>query len=236
MFSAIRIISFDLDDTLWPCKPVIQRAEHILYDWLAEHAPEIPANYSIQAMREHRLTFMREHPEVAHDLTLLRERTLRQLMDDYGYPQSLTVQASALFREFRNQVTPYPDVLPVLGQLGTRYKLVSVTNGNAQIDKTPLWNSFHRSFTAAEAGAARPDPALFHAVLNWSEMAPDAILHVGDDLTRDVEPARLLGMRTAWIQRDHKQWQKTDSTSATADVIISDLHQLAELLIKNQDS
>lgn len=233
MFSQIRVISFDLDDTLWPCRPVIQRAEQQLYDWLAEHAPEIPANYSIDAMRQHRLTFQHDNPDIAHDLTRVRQGALQQLMDVHGYPRSLVDQGTALFLEARNQVAPYPDVLPVLERLLVRYKLVSITNGNAEIDKTPLSNMFHRSFTAAEAGAARPDPALFKAVLDWSEMDPGSILHVGDDPVRDVEPARQLGLRTAWIKRGHRQWQEAESeNSSTPDVIVRDLHQLAALLVK----
>lgn len=232
MFSHIRVISFDLDDTLWPCGPVIQRAEQQLYEWLAEHASAIPANYSIQAMREQRQGFQRANPDIAHDLTQVRQRSLQQLLEMHGYPRSLAAQGTELFREARNQVTPYPDVLPLLEELSSRYRLVSVTNGNAEIDKTPLSNIFHRSFTAAEVGAARPDPALFQAVLDWSGMAPGSILHVGDDPVRDVEPARRLGLRTAWIQRGHRQWQAAESANTEADVIVRDLHQLATLLSK----
>lgn len=231
MFSSIRVISFDLDETLWPCEPVIQRAEQQLYEWLMRHAPEIPANYSIESMREHRLTFVREHPDIAHDLTQVRQGALQQLMDEYDYPDSLAAKATVLFREARNQVRPYPDVLPVLASLRTQYKLVSVTNGNAEIDKTPLFNCFHRSFTAAEAGAARPDPALFQAVLDWSGLPPDSVLHVGDELSRDVTPARLLGLRTAWMQRGHRQWQDADSDRGAADMVVKDLHQLAATLL-----
>ena len=101
MFSHIRVISFDLDDTLWPCGSVIQRAEQQLYDWLAEHAPAIPANYSIQAMRDLRLVFQRANPDIAHDLTQVRQRSLQQLLDIHGYPRSLGAQGTALFREAR---------------------------------------------------------------------------------------------------------------------------------------
>jgi len=233
MFSSIRVISFDLDDTLWPCKPVIQRAEQQLYEWLMKQTPEIPARYSIESMREHRLAFMRDYPDIAHDLTQVRHRALQQLMKACHYPESLAAQGVALFREARNQVQPYADVLPVLNSLRTQYRLVSVTNGNAEVDKTPLSNCFHRSFTAAEAGAARPDPALFQAVLDWSGVSPDLILHVGDDLLRDVEPARLLGLRTAWMQRGHRQRQDTDTTGDVADMVIGDLHRLAALLLPN---
>ncbi len=229
MFSNIRVISFDLDDTLWPCRPVIQRAEALLYLWLAEHAPAIPADYSIEAMREHRLAYVREHPEVAYDLTKVRQGSLQQLMDIYAYPEWLASQGTMLFGEARNKVTPYPDVLPVLAGLYSRYQLVSVTNGNAEIDKTPLSEHFHRSFTAAEVGAARPDPALFQAVLEWSGVVPEVILHIGDDQFMDVESARSLGMRTVWMQRGHRQWPSVD---AVADAVIKDLHQLANLLTK----
>ncbi|MFG5407658.1 hypothetical protein ABXN37_05510 [Piscinibacter sakaiensis] len=34
-----RAITLDLDDTLWPVRPVIRRAEAALRAWLARHAP-----------------------------------------------------------------------------------------------------------------------------------------------------------------------------------------------------
>lgn len=228
MFSDIQVICFDLDDTLWPCRPVIQRAEQRLYGWLTEQAPALAADYSMEDMRLHRLEFQRDNPDIAHDLTRVRQQALQQLTDAYGYHSSLSVQGVALFREARNQVTPYPDVLPVLSRLLARYRIVSVTNGNAEIRKTSLSNFFHRSFTAAEVGAARPDPALFQAVLDWSEKAPGAVLHVGDDPARDVGPAKRLGMRTALMQRG--QCRESGEAQPGADVVVRDLHQLVALL------
>ena len=35
----IQAISLDLDDTLWPVWPTIERAERALHDWLQRHAP-----------------------------------------------------------------------------------------------------------------------------------------------------------------------------------------------------
>ena len=35
----IKAITLDLDDTLWPIWPTIERAEKALHDWLSEHAP-----------------------------------------------------------------------------------------------------------------------------------------------------------------------------------------------------
>ena len=36
---AVRAITLDLDDTIWPIAPVIVRAENALGAWLREHAP-----------------------------------------------------------------------------------------------------------------------------------------------------------------------------------------------------
>ena len=36
---AVRAITLDLDDTIWPIAPVILRAENALGAWLREHAP-----------------------------------------------------------------------------------------------------------------------------------------------------------------------------------------------------
>ena len=35
----IRVIAFDLDDTLWEVGPVIKRAESILANWLEKQVP-----------------------------------------------------------------------------------------------------------------------------------------------------------------------------------------------------
>eukprot|EP01036_Dinobryon_divergens_P047559 gene47559-63761_t len=41
--SRIKAITLDLDDTLWPVWPTIHRAEQVLTDWLAHHAPATEA-------------------------------------------------------------------------------------------------------------------------------------------------------------------------------------------------
>src|SRR6218665_2420896 len=39
----IRALPTDLDDTLWPIRPTIARAEAALLDWLGQHAPATAA-------------------------------------------------------------------------------------------------------------------------------------------------------------------------------------------------
>ena len=228
MFGRVRLICFDLDDTLWPCHEVIRAAEAECYDWLAREAPRLTARYSEQQLREHRMATGRSHPEIAYDLTEVRLRSLMGLLEGEGYPADLAHRASDVFRAARNRVTPYDEVVDELARLRERYTLVSVTNGNSQIEHTPLHASFDHSLTAAEVGAAKPHPAIFHAASRGSGVPLESFLHVGDDPVRDVQAARDLGMATVWVNREGGPWP---DGLARADLEVTEIAGLAERLI-----
>ena len=102
---------------------------------------------------------------LAHDLNLLRETQLRQLLQEFNHDPDIASEAVDHFQQFRNLVDPYPDVMPALTRLKTQYTLVSVTNGTTEIDKTPLKGVFDHSFNAKQAGHAKPHPAIFERVV-----------------------------------------------------------------------
>ena len=228
MFGRVRLICFDLDDTLWPCHAVIRAAEAECYAWLAREAPRLTARYSESQLREHRIETGRRHPEIAHDLTEVRLRSLKVLLEGEGYRAELAHRASDVFRAARNRVTPYDEVVDGLVRLRERYTLVSVTNGNSQIESTPLSESFDHSLTAAQVGAAKPHPAIFHAASRHSGVPLDAFLHVGDDPVRDVQAARELGLPTVWVNRDRLQWPHP---LEPADLEVGDLAELVARLL-----
>ena len=203
---AFKLLTIDLDDTLWPCAPAIQQAEVGLYSWLGQIAPRLTSACDQEVMRDHRQALMISRPEIAHDLTALRRRSLQDLLSTYGYDAALADEAMALFLEHRNRVEPYADVVPALRSLGVEYRLVSVTNGNADVTRTPLRGLFGLSLTAADVGAQKPDPALFLGALQWGGVHPQRALHLGDDPYRDVEAARSFGMEAVWINRRGSPW------------------------------
>jgi len=228
MFDKVRLISFDLDDTLWPCHTVIRAAEAECYDWLDREAPRLTSRYTQEQLREHRMATGRQHPEIAHDLTEVRLRSLAALLDEAGYREDLARLASDVFRAARNRVTPYADVIEALARLRESYTLISVTNGNSQIESTPLHGSFDHSLTAAEVGAARPHPAIFHAASRSSGISLDAFLHVGDDPLRDVQAARQLGLPAVWVNRYRREWP---DTLEPADLEVGDIAELVDRLL-----
>lgn len=225
--TTIRLLTIDLDDTLWPCAPVIRAAEDAVLSWLAETAPRLAAAHDHESLRQHRRTLMARHPDLAHDLSWVRRAALAELLEAFGYPPGLAEEGFALFCEHRNRVEPYPDVAPALRALATQYRLVSMTNGNADVARSPLAGLFDYSLTAVEAGAAKPHPAIFHRALEWAGVQAEETLHVGDDPELDVAAARRCGIATVWVNRGQRTWPAgLEPPSLT----VTDLHQLRHWL------
>jgi len=223
LFDGIRLITIDLDDTVWPCAPIIHQAEEALYCWLSRAAPRLTQAHDVRSLRAHRKVVAQQRPDIAHDLTRLRREHLRLLLGAYGYDEGLADTGIALFRRERNRVTPYPEVATVLADWRPRFTLVSVTNGNSDLEQTPLRGLFHHHLDAAEAGAAKPDPAIFHLAFARTCVDPAEALHIGDDPVRDIAPAQALGMRTVWVNRVGRFWPEPQRPPDAAVTELSEL-------------
>lgn len=229
--SRFRLITLDLDDTVWPCAPVIQAAELALLQWLGERAPGIRERHDPQSLREHRLALMRARPEIAHDLSAVRRISIAALLEEHGHEAEvagvLADQALALFMTHRMRVEPYADVGPALRRLARRHHLISITNGNADPELTPLRGLFSHRVNAAGAGAAKPEAAVFDLALSLAGCTPDQGLHVGDEPYLDVHAARRLGMEAVWVNRYDRAWPPELPPPT---LTVTDLHQLVDWL------
>lgn len=229
----IKLLTIDLDDTLWPCMPTIAQAEQATYDWLARHLPRITQRYSMDDLRNKRKLLMQNQPALRNDLSEARRAHFRELADELGYNHDWIEDGFKIFHSARQQVTYYDDVLPVLSELSSHYTLVALTNGNAQIelvgpDKRP-GALFAAQFSAADVQAAKPHPAMFERAMEFAGVTPQQTLHVGDHAIHDIEGAQAAGVRSVWLNRNHEPWQHTD---LVADYEITDLYGLLELLNK----
>lgn len=201
----IRAITLDLDDTLWAIRPVILRAEQGLQGWLAQHAPATAALPADQKQALRRATH-HAHPDKAHDLSFLRREAIRACLVAAGDDPSLAEPAFEVFYSLRQQVEFLPGKLDALARLAKRYRLVALSNGNADIFKTSAACYFHAAVRAHEFGAAKPDARIFHAAAHAARVDPEQVLHVGDDSHHDVQGARDAGMAAAWITPADSVW------------------------------
>ncbi|MDQ1362854.1 MAG: hydrolase / 5-amino-6-(5-phospho-D-ribitylamino)uracil phosphatase [Pseudomonadota bacterium] len=222
------LLTLDLDDTLWPCMPVIAAAERTSYDWLEKNLPRITLRYSMEDLRNRRKQLMLNQPALKNDLSEARRVHFRELADEFGYGHEWIEEGFRVFYTARQQVTFYDDVLPVLSQLASRYKLIALTNGNAHIHLTGLSGFFVAQFSAADVQAAKPHPAMFHRAMQFAGVSPEQTLHVGDHAIHDIEGARTAGVRSVWVNRNNDIWQHDDFV---ADYEVKNLYGLLELLL-----
>lgn len=201
-----RAIAFDLDDTLWSCDDVIERAEKAVYAWLADRYPAITSEFGLEDMRTIRHETMYRDAALAADLSELRRHTLRWHARRADYDEALADRALAVFLDERNRVNLYDDVLPALERLAGRTPLIALTNGNADLRRIGLDHLFAVTLSAADVGAAKPDPAMFRAACDQLGLRPGDLVHVGDDPHRDVHAARRFGARTVWVNRVRMDW------------------------------
>ncbi len=223
----IRAVAFDLDDTLWDVGPVIVRAEQRLQDWLREHCPRIVERVSREDMRAARERLARSEPHNAHDFTYLRITALATHARDCGYGEEVAARAFEVFFAARNELQLYADVQPALERLRARYRLASLSNGNADLELIGLASLFSVSLNARQIGAAKPHPRCFLQLARDLHLEPRNILYVGDDPFLDIEAARAAGLCTAWMNRSAAPWP---SGLEPADLDVADCLRLAELL------
>jgi putative hydrolase of the HAD superfamily len=201
-----RVLSFDLDDTLWPIEPVIVAAEAALWSWLKTRHPEAMREHSIATLRAGRARVALEFPERTHDLTFLRHRAIMDLFGAHSQARTYADAAFEVFYRERNRVTLYPDVAESLRHLRRRYRLFALSNGNADLNRCGLPDLFEGHVTAISAGAAKPDARIFRELLRAARVSAAEVLHIGDDPEADVSGAARAGLQAVWINRGARDW------------------------------
>jgi putative hydrolase of the HAD superfamily len=219
----ILAVSLDLDDTLWPVEPAIVAAEQDLDDWLKQHHAPVAAAWPIAALRDLRDRVSAERPDLAHDFTAQRLITLERAFAACGIGNEHVDAAFEVYYAARNRVDCYADAVPALAALAARMPVVSISNGNADLARIGLRQHFAHCISARDFGTAKPAAAIFHDACARLGLAPENVLHVGDDPLLDVIGARTAGLRTAWLNRSGATWPDR----VAPDLEIRDLGELA---------
>lgn len=225
----LRALLFDLDDTLWPIAPVIERAEGLMFDWLREQVPQVTERYSIASMRARRIELMQAEPRFRIDLWALRHAALTEAFLACGADTEHIEEAMVIFTTARNQVTLYDDVTSCLPRLAERFALGSLTNGAADLRQIGLDQHFSVSLAAHQIGRAKPDPLVFHRACEALGLPPSQVAYIGDDLRLDVEGAQKAGLTGIWLNR-HRASPANEHAHIQPDANLASLHELEQWL------
>jgi putative hydrolase of the HAD superfamily len=227
----IRLITFDLDNTLWDVDQVIIRAETKMRQWMEEHAPESLNYYSSDYLIEIRQRIVSDNPSKRFDLSFMRLAILSEVMSLSGMDAKEAKQnaqnAFAVFFEARNEVSFFPGALEMLSKIKGHYLIYALTNGNADIKKTGLDTYMDGAINAAEVSASKPSPEMFHLVLRKTKLKPENAVHIGDNLVDDIEGAYNAGFYSIWVNLKSETMSKK---GAQPNQIVTSLSEIPTLL------
>ena len=199
----IKLITFDLDNTLWEVMPAIVAAEKTMRSWLQERV----ANYGEKISGEFMATLRRDallaNPQLRYNISdmrvLLLTRALRHCGLNAHAANATAREAFDIFMQGRNAVEFYPDALRAVAELARNYRLAALTNGNADISVMPIADHFEFSMSPEIVQARKPEPRIFAETLARARCASHEVVHVGDHLQEDIDGAADAGWNTVWV-------------------------------------
>ncbi len=116
----------------------------------------------------------------------------------------VSASEAAGLAESIEQWKPFPDALPGLRDLGTRFHLAILSNIDDDLfalSARHLAMPFDVVVTAQQVRSYKPSHHNFEVLLERLGVAKDKLLHAAESLYHDVAPARELGIATVWVNR-----------------------------------
>jgi len=127
---------------------------------------------------------------------------VRHFADQYGFRVSES-EAAGLAESIRDW-QPFPDTVPALQRLKTRYKLAVLSNIDDDLfalTAPKLGVDLDLVVTAQQVRSYKPSLRNFETLLQRLPVPKERLLHVAESLYHDVVPAQSLGIATVWLNR-----------------------------------
>jgi 2-haloacid dehalogenase len=143
-------------------------------------------------------------------------------------------EAAGLATSIRNW-QPFPDTVPALKRLKSRYKLAVLSNIDDDLfafTALKLGVELDCVVTAQQVQDYKPSLRNFETLLDRLSVNKTQLLHVAESLYHDVAPARSLGIASVWVnRRQGRPAAATKLVSARPDVEVPTVGALADLAL-----
>lgn len=135
------------------------------------------------------------------------------------------------FMEAWQHLQPFPDVLPNLPKLASRYKLIALSNGNRWfldhlVANQIKWN-FDDVISVDEFGRFKPHPSVYRGAARNLGLEVGEIMMISSN-SFDVMGARMCGNRGAFVNRYKLPYE---DTTFVPDYAVADFGELAEVIV-----
>ena len=224
----IEFLFLDMDDTILD----FQKAEHValrktLREFALEPTEAVCARYS---------QINRWHWEQLELRKMTRDEVVTgrfaMLFQEFG----ISVDAYAVAMAYEVNLSQGHDFLPgaeeALERLSGKYKLYLASNGTSRVqwprlESAGLRKYFREIFISQDLGADKPSMEYYNRCFaKIPSFDANRAMMVGDSLTSDIRGGRNAGMRTCWVNPEHKKGRE----EIPADYEIENLTQLEALL------
>lgn len=197
-------ITLDLDNTLYDNNPVITQAEEKSIIFLKKYHPKLckiqKRDYYLS-----RLTILSEYPNIYHNVNNWRWKSFQKILFNAGLTkyeaQFGADHAMDIIIYWRNKINITTNTHNTLTALHSKWPLIAITNGNANPITCGLNKYFYDILSAGKNGRAKPYADMFFLASKKLGIPCKHILHIGDNLTTDIQGATLANMQTCWINQ-----------------------------------
>lgn len=229
----LKLVTFDLDDTLWDIEPTIIAASQKTKNWLASRLPNIDQWYELDKMDLYRKALLLQKPKLEYDLGELRRLVLEEAMRSQGIDadsaRSLSFGALDVFLSGRHEVVYFEGTLETLETLSQHFILGALTNGNTDIARLGLDRFFSFSHTSASVGIGKPHAEIFQCGLASAGVKANEALHVGDHPEHDITGAAGVGIYTLHFNLLSRFGKISEA--APPDLVASNMQEVKEKIL-----
>ena len=234
-------MTFDLDDTLYDNEPIIRRAEQALQAHIAKYHKKAAALTPNDWQHLKRAAIVKDR-RLASDMGQLRRVVLTAALSGTS-ADKLEIEASKsdevseavetcfnCFYDARSNFELAEDVHRALKTLSDRLPLVGITNGNVNAQKIGIDGYFKTILHASTARPMKPARDMFDEAATCLNIAPNYILHVGDNIIKDVKGAINAGYQAAWYACNRPMKIANEPVSVLPHVALDNLNELTHFL------
>lgn len=230
--SSLKVVCFDLDDTICDLWEGEHKARLILIDKLSQESgvprDEITRVYDIEWAKI-KIDYMSLVTDGLDEIDI-REKHMIEVLDIIDLESSPSQYAELHCNEKMDGIYIYPDARNVMDTLKKKYRLTMITNGalswqREKIEKLDIEDYFEEIIVSGELGHHKPSPKIFEEMTKRTGVNPSEIIYIGNDYRKDIQGAKTSGWRTIWVKRTDEERDET-----VPDYTISELSELLDFL------
>lgn len=239
--TAIKALSFDLDDTLYDNRPVIHRAEKAFLAFMQHgfpplaHASRVRDDaWQVGFWQDAKRTVLELTPQLAHDVTQLRWHSLYHCLLALGYSNMQATTGAdaglACFIDYRSDFRVSTDIIQLLHDLSQSMRLIAITNGNVDAVRIGLGEIFEFVLHPREHLRMKPHQDMFSLACEKLAITSSQLLHIGDSAKADVQGARRAQCQSAWLNPQFGEREPRTMSGQLPHIELSSIHDLRLLV------